>query len=123
MIGESKHESDQSKRRICPTDRRVHAAADDVEVVEFMYAAVWHHERMVSLLKIASLLVEDAFRWLVILFRSAEALRAENLFFLRRHLALYIERGVRPHRVDAAMRGLSRIVALDDCRRGLPGAI
>jgi len=45
---------------------------------------------MVSVLKIASLLVEDAFRWLLLLFRSAEALRAENLF-LRRRLALYIE--------------------------------
>ena len=50
---------------------------------------------MVSLLKIAGLLVEDAFRWLLLLFRSAEALRAENLF-LRRQLALYIERGVQP---------------------------
>ena len=58
---------------------------------------------MVGLLKIARLLVEDAFRWLSLLFRSAEALRSENLF-LRRQLALYIERGVRPHRVDAATR-------------------
>jgi hypothetical protein len=33
----------------------------------------------------------------------AEALRAENLF-LRRQLALYIERGGRPQRVDAATR-------------------
>jgi putative transposase len=63
----------------------------------------WHHERMVSLLKIAGLLVEDAFRWLLLLLRSAEALRAENLF-LRRQLALSIERGVRPRRVDAATR-------------------
>src|SRR4029453_16008737 len=63
----------------------------------------WHYERMVNLLKIASLLVEDAFRWVLLLFRSAEALHAENLF-LRRQLALYIERGVRPHRVDAATR-------------------
>jgi transposase InsO family protein len=58
---------------------------------------------MVSLLKIASPLVEDAFRWVLLLFRSAEALRAENLF-LRRQLALYIERGIPPHRVDAATR-------------------
>jgi len=58
---------------------------------------------MVNLLKIASLLVEDAFRWLLLLFRSAEALRAENLF-LRRQLALYIERDDQPHRVDAATR-------------------
>jgi hypothetical protein len=65
--------------------------------------SLWQHERMVDLLKIASLLVEDAFRWVLLLFRSAEALRAENLF-LRRQLALYIERGVRPQRVDAATR-------------------
>ena len=63
----------------------------------------WHYERMVNLLKIASLLVEDAFRWVLLLFRSAETLRAENLF-LRRQLALYIERGMPPHRVDAATR-------------------
>ena len=58
---------------------------------------------MVSFLKIASLLIEDAFRWVLLLSRSAEALRAENLF-LRRQLALYIERGVQPRRVDAATR-------------------
>jgi hypothetical protein len=53
---------------------------------------------VVSLLKIASLLVDDAFRWVFLLFRSAEALRAENLF-LRRQLALYSERDVRPRPV------------------------
>jgi hypothetical protein len=52
---------------------------------------------MVNPLKIASLLAEDAFRWLLLLFRAAEALRAENLF-LRRQLALYVERGGRPQR-------------------------
>jgi hypothetical protein len=50
---------------------------------------------MVSLLKIASLLVEDAFRWVLLLFRSAEALRAENLF-LRRQLALTSSAGADP---------------------------
>ena len=58
---------------------------------------------MVSLLRIAGLLVEDAFRWVLLLSRSAEALRAENLF-LRRQLALYIERGVRSRRADSATR-------------------
>ena len=58
---------------------------------------------MVNLLKVTSLLLEDAFRRMLLRFRSAEALRAENLF-LRRQLALYMERGVRPHRVDAATR-------------------
>jgi len=65
---------------------------------------------MVSLLKIASLLVQDAFRWLLLLFRSAEALRAENLF-LRRQLALYIERGVQPRRVDSATRASLVVLA------------
>ena len=39
----------------------------------------------------------------MLLFRSTETLRAENLF-LRRQLALYIERGVRPQRIDPATR-------------------
>jgi hypothetical protein len=58
---------------------------------------------MANLLRIASLLVEDAFRWMLLLFRSAKLLRAENLF-LRRQLALYVERGVKPRRIDAATR-------------------
>ena len=74
---------------------------------------------MVSLLKIASLLVEDAFRWVLLLFRSSEALRAENLF-LRRQLALYVERGVQPHRVDAATRvSLALLARLFDWRGAL----
>jgi hypothetical protein len=39
---------------------------------------------MVSLLRIAGRLVEDALRWVLLLFRSAKALRAENLFLRRR---------------------------------------
>jgi len=39
----------------------------------------------------------------VLRFRSTEAVRAENLF-LRHQLALFIERGLRPRRVDAATR-------------------
>jgi putative transposase len=74
---------------------------------------------MVSLLRIAGLLVEDAFPWVLLLFRSAEAVRAENLF-LRRQLALYIERGVQPHRTDAATRiGLALLARLFDWRGAL----
>src|SRR5882724_2830791 len=58
---------------------------------------------MVTLAGIALRLIEDALRWLALLLRSTEAVRAENLF-LRRQLALFIERGVRPRRVDAATR-------------------
>ena len=56
---------------------------------------------MVTLAAIGFRLVGDALQWLVLLFRSTEAVRAENLF-MRRQLALFIERGVRPRRVDAA---------------------
>jgi hypothetical protein len=74
---------------------------------------------MVSLLRIAGLLVEDAFRWVLLLFQSAETLRTENLF-LRRQLALYIERGVQPHRVDAATRiSLALLARLFDWRDAL----
>ena len=74
---------------------------------------------MVNLLRIAGLLVEDAFRWLLLLFRSAEALRAENLF-LRRQLPLYIERGGGPQRVDAATRiSLALLARLFDWRGAL----
>ena len=48
---------------------------------------------MVILVRIALRLIEDALRWVVLLSRSTEAVQAENLF-LRRQLALYIERGV-----------------------------
>jgi putative transposase len=58
---------------------------------------------VVILIRIALHLIEDALRWVVLLFRSIESVHAENLF-LRRQLALYIERGVQPHRVDAATR-------------------
>ena len=74
---------------------------------------------MVNLLRIAGLLVEDAFRWVLLLFRSPEALRAENLF-LRRQLALYIERGMQPRRIDAATRlSLSLLARLFDWRGAL----
>src|SRR6476619_6623084 len=74
---------------------------------------------MFSLLRIAGLLVEDAFRWVLLLFRSAEALQTENLF-LRRQLALYIERDVQPRRIDAATRvSLALLASLFDWRGAL----
>ena len=74
---------------------------------------------MVTLVKIALHLIEDALRWVVLLFRSTESVHAENLF-LRRQLALYIERGVQPHRVDAATRvSLAVLARLFDWRGAL----
>jgi hypothetical protein len=48
-------------------------------------------------------LVADTFRWLRLSARSSRSIKAENLF-LRRQLALYIERGVKPRRIDLVMR-------------------
>jgi putative transposase len=45
----------------------------------------------------------DMVRWCGLLLRPRESVEAENLF-LRRQLALYLERGVKPRRVDAATR-------------------
>ncbi|RZL85926.1 MAG: hypothetical protein EOP82_31685, partial [Variovorax sp.] len=58
---------------------------------------------MVMLVQIVLRLIEDALQWLVLLARSDESVRAENLL-LRRQLAMFVERGIQPRRVDAATR-------------------
>ena len=45
-------------------------------------------------------LICDGLRWLWLTLRSTSAVEAENLF-LRRQLALYVERGVKPRRIDS----------------------
>jgi putative transposase len=45
----------------------------------------------------------DGMRWVWLAVRSTSAVEAENPF-LRRQLALYIERGVKPRRVDSVTR-------------------
>jgi hypothetical protein len=64
-------------------------------------------------------LAADLLRWLLLAFRSSQSIQAENLF-LRRQLALYIERGVKPRRIDAATRiGLTFLSLLFDWRDAL----
>jgi transposase InsO family protein len=58
---------------------------------------------MATFAMVALRLIEDTLRWVVLLSRSTKSLEAENLF-LRRQLTLYIERGVKPRRIDAATR-------------------
>ena len=58
---------------------------------------------MVALLKIAVHLLADILRFVILLFRTTQSIQTENLF-LRRQLALFIERGVQPRRMDAATR-------------------
>jgi putative transposase len=55
-------------------------------------------------------------RFGMLFFRSSSSIRAENLV-LRRQLARYIERGVKPRRVDHATRvGLALFTRLCDWR-------
>jgi len=85
----------------------------------FVGPTLWHHERMVSLLAIVGRLLEDAWRWVLLVFRSMESIQAENLL-LRRQLALYIERGIRPRRIDPATRvSLAVLARLFDWRGAL----
>jgi len=48
-------------------------------------------------------LIAELLRWVRLSVRSTQSIRAENLF-LRRQLGLYIERGVKPRRIDFATR-------------------
>jgi putative transposase len=58
-------------------------------------------------------------RWVLLLFRSKESIQAENLL-LRRQLALYLERGIRPRRIDPATRvSLAVLARLFDWRGAL----
>src|SRR5437868_3993410 len=64
-------------------------------------------------------LLTDTLRWLRLAFRSSQTIQAENLL-LRRQLALYIERGVKPRRIDAATRiALTVLSRLFDWRDAL----
>src|ERR1035438_3451539 len=58
---------------------------------------------MLRFVQIAIQLAVDTGRWWTLAFRSTRSINAENLF-LRRQLALYIERCVKPRRIDAVTR-------------------
>src|SRR5438067_7579023 len=58
---------------------------------------------MLSGLEILFQLVAETLRWCRLTFRSSRSIKAENLF-LRRQLALYDERGVKPQRIDPVTR-------------------
>ena len=58
---------------------------------------------MLNLVSIVLQAVSELFNWLGLCCRSRQSLQAEILF-LRRQLALYAERGVKPRRIDVATR-------------------
>jgi hypothetical protein len=64
-------------------------------------------------------LAGEMLRWWALAFRSSQSIKAENLC-LRRQLALYIERGVKPRRIDPVTRiGLTLLSRLFDWRDAL----
>ena len=82
-------------------------------------AGLWNDLRMIALANIAAILLGDTRRCLVLLFRPAPSLAAENLF-RRRQLALYQERGLKPRRIEAATRvNLVLLARLFDWRSAL----
>ena len=82
-------------------------------------AGLWNDLRMIALANIAAILLGDTRRCLVLLFRPAPSLAAENLF-RRRQLALYQERGLKPRRIEAATRvSLALLARLFDWRSAL----
>ena len=74
------------------------------------------------MLRVAEILIRlasETLRWLRLAVRSNRAIKAENLF-LRRQLALYIERGVKPRRTDPVTRiGLTLLARFFNWRDAL----
>jgi putative transposase len=64
---------------------------------------VWHDRPVLSAVAIAARILFDLIEGIGLVFRPRRSLEAEVLF-LRRQLALYVERGVNPRRIDAATR-------------------
>ena len=58
---------------------------------------------MLRIVAAMSSLICDGLRWVWLALRPTSAVEAENLF-LRRQLALYVERGVKPRRIDSVTR-------------------
>jgi putative transposase len=74
---------------------------------------------MLRLFTILVQLAADSARWCGLLLRSPRSIELENLF-LRRQLALYMERGVKPRRMDSATRiSLALLSQLFDWRDSL----
>jgi putative transposase len=58
---------------------------------------------VIALLDVACQLLAEALRFAIVALRPARTVAAENLF-LRRQLAMYVERGLKPSRPDVATR-------------------
>jgi hypothetical protein len=63
----------------------------------------WHHPVILRVAEFLIRFVSETLRWFRLAVRSNRSIKAESLF-LRRQLALYIERGVKPRRIDLVTR-------------------
>ena len=74
---------------------------------------------MIALVDVARQLLADVLRFAIVALRPTRVVAAENLF-LRRQLAMYVERGVKPRRPDLATRvSLALLSRLFDWRTSL----
>ena len=64
---------------------------------------LWHNERMLQLARAIVRILSDILRLGVSFLRSSSAIRVENLV-LRRQLTRYVERAIKPRRVDHVTR-------------------
>ena len=64
---------------------------------------MWHYQDVIAVAHILFRFLADFLRLIALSVRREHSLEAENLF-LRRQLALYKERGIKPRRIDAATR-------------------
>ena len=71
---------------------------------------MWHDRRVLSAVSIVARLASELVGWVALAFQSRQSLHAEVLF-LRRQLALYVERGVKPRRIDPVTRILLAILS------------
>jgi len=63
----------------------------------------WHDPVILRVAEILIRLVSETLRWFRLAVRSNRSINAENLF-VRRQLALYIERDIKPRRIDLVRR-------------------
>jgi putative transposase len=74
---------------------------------------------VIAVLAVARQLLADVLRLAIVALRPTRIVAAENLF-LRRQLAMYVERGVKPRRPDRATRvSLALLSRLFDWRTSL----
>jgi putative transposase len=74
---------------------------------------------VIALLGVARQLLADVLRFAIVALRPTRIIAAENLF-LRRQLAMYVERGVKPRRPDVATRfSLALLSKLFDWHRSV----